>query len=363
LAAKPDAPMNRSALVYIGSESYDAPTITVLQGLHHLGWTVYTLGKPNINSWFCNTVVESLDGLQVDFALSNLHWGTRWSLYGTPALDGLPRVLIDGDDSLPGESWRERHARYTRTYGSPPPGHEQLLVQPERWMEPLGDYRPDVLFVSQKQPGDATSAYLPFGIHDEYLNLAHDRPVSERSIDTLYVYGPGHDRTQMTRFLRAAELLRLLTRNTVLGEVRGDDALAEEIADAAARDNGVHGYYRWTHSRAYFEALGSSRTFVYAPPVATSWDSKRPWEALASGTLVLMLPPGIDMSEYSLVEECPEIVCQSRLALLRRLRELTRAPDELEALRASYRARALERFTPEPIARYFLERVASTVGA
>ncbi len=258
MAAKPDAPMNRSALVYIGSESYDAPTITVLQGLHHLGWTVYTLGKPNINSWFCNTVVESLDGLQVDFALSNLHWGTRWSLYGTPALDGLPRVLIDGDDSLPGESWRERHARYTRTYGSPPPGHEQLLVQPERWMEPLGDYRPDVLFVSQKQPGDATSAYLPFGIHDEYLNLAHDRPVSERSIDTLYVYGPGRDRTQMTRFLRAAELLRLLTRNTVLGEVRGDDVLAEEIADAAARDNGVHGYYRWTHSRAYFEALGSS---------------------------------------------------------------------------------------------------------
>jgi hypothetical protein len=165
----------------------------------------------------------------------------------------------------------------------------------------------------------------------------------------------------MTRFLRAAQILRLTPRGAVVAEPRGDDVVAEEIADLAARDAGVHGYWRWRHSRVYFRALGESQMLVYAPPERFSWDSKRPWEAFAAGALVLFEPPEIDMSEYSLLETCPEIVCRSKPALLRRLRSLSADQDELERLRRDCRARVLDRFAPEPIARYFLDRVAATL--
>jgi hypothetical protein len=350
-----------TSILYIGSESYDAPTITVLQGLRRLGWTIYTYRKPNINSWFCNEIVDTLDGLDVAFALSNLHWGTRWSLYAARALAGIPRVLIDGDDSLPGETWRDRHRRYTRDYGEPPDDHEELLIQPHRWMEPLGGYEPDVVFTSQRQFGDGT-VYLPFGIHEEYLALGEDRPLDRRPTDALYVAGPGPDRTAMTRFLRAASTLHLTPRRTVISDLRGDDALAPELADLARRDDGVHGYYRWIHSRVYFEALNEARMLVYAPPVATSWDSKRPWEAIAAGALPLMLEPRIDMSDLSLAAACPQTVCRSRLHLLGRLRRLARSPEELDEQRRACRSRALELFTPEPVARSFLAEVARRLG-
>ena len=37
----------------------------------------------NINSWFCNKIINNLDNIEdeIDFVISNLHWGTRWSLY------------------------------------------------------------------------------------------------------------------------------------------------------------------------------------------------------------------------------------------------------------------------------------------
>ena len=44
------------AILFIPSESYDAAAITVIQGLDELGFKIYTF-KPNINSWFCNTVI------------------------------------------------------------------------------------------------------------------------------------------------------------------------------------------------------------------------------------------------------------------------------------------------------------------
>ena len=86
-------------ILFIGSESYDAATITTLEGLYGLGFVIFTYKKPNINSWFCNTVIQSLAEitLKIDFVLSNMHWGVKWSLY-----DHIPktikRVLIDGCD-------------------------------------------------------------------------------------------------------------------------------------------------------------------------------------------------------------------------------------------------------------------------
>jgi len=349
------------AVLFIGSESYDAPTITVLQGLHKLGWTIYTVGKPNINSWFCNRVVDAVAAEPVDYALSSLHWGTRWSLYRDSSLAEVARVLIDGDDSLPGETWRDRHTRYTNAYGPPPAGYEQKVLQERRWMEPLGGYEPDVLFTSQKQFGDTRSLYLPFGVHDEYLALAEDRPLELRPTDLLYVRGPGHDRTRMTRFLRIAELLRLTPGSTSITSPRGSEVVPPEIANLVATDAGVHGYYRWVYSRAYFEALGRAKALVYAPPAAVSWDSKRPWEAFAAGAFVLMLEPQVDMSGFSLVELCPEIVCKSMPSLLRRARRLLRTLDELDRLRRSCRTRVVETFSPEAVARYFLANVESAL--
>lgn len=102
------------AVWFIGSESYDAATITVLQGLQELDFTVYTLKKPNINSWFVNTVVDE-PPTEIDFTLSNLHWGTRWDYYRQYE-PPHPWVLIDGDDDYWGKGWRRKYENYVARY-------------------------------------------------------------------------------------------------------------------------------------------------------------------------------------------------------------------------------------------------------
>ena len=46
-------------VLFIGSESYDAPTITVIEGLQELGFNIFTIKKANINSWFGNKVIKN----------------------------------------------------------------------------------------------------------------------------------------------------------------------------------------------------------------------------------------------------------------------------------------------------------------
>ena len=54
-----------------------------IEGLNKIGFEILVYKKRNINSWFCNTIISNLDNIEnnIDFIMSNLHWGTRWSLY------------------------------------------------------------------------------------------------------------------------------------------------------------------------------------------------------------------------------------------------------------------------------------------
>ena len=51
-------------VLFIGSESYDGPTITIIEGLYKLGYKIYVYKKTNINSWFCNIIIDSLDNIE-----------------------------------------------------------------------------------------------------------------------------------------------------------------------------------------------------------------------------------------------------------------------------------------------------------
>ena len=48
-----------------------------------MNFEILVYKKENINSWFCNKIIDSLENIEdeIDFVLSNLHWGTRWSYY------------------------------------------------------------------------------------------------------------------------------------------------------------------------------------------------------------------------------------------------------------------------------------------
>ena len=48
-------------ILFIGSESYDGPTITIIEGLYNLGYKIFVYKKSNINSWFCNSIIDSLN--------------------------------------------------------------------------------------------------------------------------------------------------------------------------------------------------------------------------------------------------------------------------------------------------------------
>ncbi|MBI4494144.1 MAG: glycosyltransferase family 1 protein [Chloroflexi bacterium] len=350
---------NKSVL-FVGSESYDAATITVLQGLHHLGFSIYTLGKPNINSWFCNQVVTSSENIRVDFVLSNLHWGTRWGYYEKHGLLGHLKILIDGDDSHGVETWRDKLARHEKEYiWDPPDSVKNGVMQPFRWCEPLGRYAPDIVFTAQKLRGDRASVYLPFGIHDEYVQFYEGKTTRERDIDILYVPGPGVARRRTERLVRWLRRFRVLSGVVHTSEVRGEANAPSDIIEWVERDNGVHGYYRWVASRAYFSVLNRSKVLIYPGVMGGAWwDSKRPWEAYASGCLVLMARPGSDVDEYPLTELCEYAVYDSACELVAKCRDLRRDSSRLDRMRMVAHDMAMKYFTATPIARYVLQRIA-----
>ena len=352
---------NKSVL-FIGSESYDAAAIIVIQGLHQLGFAIYTLKKPNINSWFCNEVVESLDHLKFDFVLSNLHWGTRWSYYERYGLYLYPKVLIDGDDNRGDRIWRDKYTRCVQKYMyDPPEAVKDMELHPYRWMERLGDYEPDVVFTTQKVPGDRSSFYLPYGIHEQYKTLYEGRSTSQRDIDFAHILGSGVQRKRMERRIRLATRCRLLP-----GVVYNEDPPREIIAPDAiekqvANDPNVHSYHRWTLSKTYFRILNRTKVLIYPGVTGPTWESKRPWETYASGALVLLARPTIDVTDYPITQICEYAVYDSFPEFLQKCWFLYSKSSLLDRLRATAVERARKYFSPKPIANYFLARVHSAL--
>ena len=44
----------KKKILFIPSESYDATTIGIIEGLNELNFEILVYKKENINSWFCN---------------------------------------------------------------------------------------------------------------------------------------------------------------------------------------------------------------------------------------------------------------------------------------------------------------------
>ena len=336
--------MKHHALLYIGSESYDGATITVLQGLQELGFTVYVY-KPNVNSWFCETLIPETHLPQVDFVLSNLHWGTRWSRYNTIPR-GIPRVLIDGDDDYWGKGWRFKFKQYWNRYRHDAP--ESVKMQypcPYRWMEPLGDYEPDVLFVTNKHED---AFYLPFGIQREYMEMGKNAITAHRSLDLIHFPGSGKARKRVHEMIDQG----LVPGITVSRQARSTPQYPPGLQ---VRGRTASSHRRWGQDPAYYDALKRAKALIYPAIDGPQWDSKRPYEALACGCMLVMQTPRCDQSDYPLddlgvyfngPEDLP-MVCNLLLA------------DGIELARRRAWL-ASEKFTPVPIARYFLEKICST---
>jgi len=196
------------SVLFIPSESYDAAAITVIQGLEELGFTIYTM-RTNINSWWCNKVIDHPSKHKYDFVLWNMHWGTRWGFYDKYKLHKHFNVLIDGCDNRAKHTWRDKYDFYCWKYKGKMRPQEPILsreLQPYRWMEPLGKFKPDIVFTSQKNPSDKTT-YLPFGIHREALRFRGNGKIGmERGIDFTNIPGPGDTRRRLRDFVALGKL-------------------------------------------------------------------------------------------------------------------------------------------------------------
>jgi hypothetical protein len=359
-ASGAECQFERKKILLIGSESYDAPAIAVIEGLHRLGFSVYALHKPNINSWFCNIVITDPGEHRFDFVLSNLHWGTRWSLFDRYDLHGYPKVLIDGDDNRAStRSWRDKHRFWCDRYGLEDSEEiKQRILSPYRWMEDLGAYTPDVVFTSQKRHKDNSTVYLPFGILEHYNQVLGRRPYPEKTVPVVHVPGGGVRRARMFRLLKGLRLARLLPDEWVNRPLWGPKFIDARIRHLADRDDNIHSYHRWITYGDYAETLRRAKLFIY-PGIQDIpwWDSKRIWEAYSAGCLVMMSKPTVDVSEYPVTELSPFTVCRSALEVVAKCSYLSRRPALLEALRTETVRKAAKYFDSVAIARYFLWRL------
>ncbi len=354
----------KKKILFIGSESYDAAAITVLQGLHDLGFTICTIRKWNINSWFCNVVIDNPASHSFDFILSNEHWGTRWKYYNRYQLSSYPKVLVDGDDNRGWPTWLDKVRHHEREYVLEPAEEiKQMEIAPYRWVEDLDGYLPDVVFTAQKQLGDRSSFYLPFGIQNEYLTLNESKAFRRRTIDIAHIAGPGTKRRWTQRLIMAGSRLGVIPGNVFNGFARGEKTIAPQIKRFFEEENAskepVHGYVRWTADKEYYRVLNNSKVLVY-PGVSSQpfWDSKRPWEGYACGCLVLLSLPNIDVSDFPPTELEEFANYSGPLELISKCRFLVKNPEAAERYRVHAVERALKYFSAASIARYVLGKIA-----
>lgn len=349
------------AVLAILPESCHAPVVTILEGLQELDFKVYVVGKSNVNSWFVNEVISDPRKVDFDFILGAFRWGTRWDHYNTFGLHDCFKVLIDSCDNRGVKTWEEKHNSYRRRFRGPMPPEEILngVLQPHRWVLPLSGYKPDLVFVSQKVRGVKTQ-YLPFGIHREYLDLYENKKGKERKVDFAHIPGRGPRRRELEKFLAENRLPgRVFNRN-----VYGGPVVAKEIKSLAmgnSLDGGryVSSYSPWILYENYFGVLNNTRVLIF-PGVSEKtpwWDAQRPWEAHASGCLVLYKTPTIDMSQYPVLELCKEAVYDAFAELVSKCKYFYQDQERLERLRLETVRKALRYFTPVPLARYFLSIV------
>lgn len=369
----------KKAVLFIGSESYDSATITIIEGLNLLGFKIYTYKKGNINSWFCNKVINSLFTIEdeIDFVLSNLHWGTRWSLYGQ-LYHKVPFVLIDGDDRLHGNiisNWKIKYGHVLKTLRRATEDIKNKELSPFRWAEDMkGDliikdingtdlkiqyeYKPDIVFMSQKYKINTDEIYLPFGIHSNYIEQTQEiKKTSQRNIDICHIPGPGEYRSQMVNLVNKNFAKKNVWNKLVYGEMIVDDKIKEYCEQDAAN---IHSWHRWRICKDYHKVLLDSKICIISlidKYNAPGWESKRAYEALAYGSFAMFeRQPDFDNSSYPIQEICEgvEFDYQNYNQLIERITYLLNNPNILEEKRQKSYKNAVKYFTSIPITRYFL---------
>lgn len=338
------------AILFIGGNKYDAATITVLQGLKHLGWTINVLST-NINSWFCETLIDSPSDVSYDFVISNLGWGVRWGFYDQYNLHSKLKVLIDGEDDRGRFSWQNKHEEYLSTYVYEPDEAIKrcTMSSPYRWVERVGQYRPDVVFTSQRCLG---TYYLPFGIQDEYNKMYLGLAWQNRELDFAHFDGPGIYRGEMSEFFRIHKYDNMHNGYAYGGDIEPSSLIAEYIK----KDIGnVHEWHRWRCPKEYFRILNHTKIALYPGCTQWYWESKRQYEILASGCLFLMRDPGRDTRQYPIQELWPYGFYKNMEELKHKLTYIHRLLyPQYEETRETIYHKAQKYFTSIPIARYFL---------
>ena len=360
LAINSEKNFTKKQVLFVGSESYDAPTITIIKGLNKLGFKIYTIGKGNINSCFCNIIIENPNKFVFDFVLSNLHWGTRWSYYDKYNLHQYKKILIDGDDNHNEKNWKDKYLRYIKKYPTIENSdiYKSKEFFEERWVEPLAGYQPDIVFCAQKNFSDSLSNYLPFGIDDDYYRYYKQGQKKENFL--AHIKGQGAKRYKASKFLNLLSRYFDLFSFKVFDEfVYGDKKYPNYLPEAANNDKNIHSYHRYSYNDNYNKILSSTKIVLY-PGVEDMpyWDSKRPWEAYACKCLVMLGKPNIDMSEYPVTELCAFTNYSTYAELYAKLVYLKKKPMFLEKIRIPTVFKAQKYFNTQTLAKYFLYKIS-----
>lgn len=358
----------KKKVLFIPSESYDAATVCVIEGLHKLGFEILTYVKNNINSWFCNKIIYDLNNIEnsIDFVLSNLHWGTKWSLYNK-LYNKVPYILIDGDDRLHNDNisdWRNKYNNYIKIYK-----HEKSEeiknkeLSPYRWMEEIGNYKPDIVFMSQKYICNNNYFFLPFGIIDYYYKMNKN---VKKIYDITFISGPGVYRNKMEKFINHLKINNPHL-NIFNQKIYGNDFKNTDIENFIKNDHNVHSWHRWNMSENYFDILNQSKIVIY-PPVNNynnpGWESKRPYEILAQNTIILYFKQkDFDNSQYPLNEICDicEFSEENYEELVKKIEILLNNSDLLKIKTEECYNNSKKYFTSIPIARYFLYNINNKI--
>lgn len=208
-----------------------------------------------------------------------------------------------------------------------------------------------MLFVSQKQR-QQEAYYLPFGITQEYIDAARWR---WPTLDFLHIPGAGNARQAAHNLITARRLPGIARSHYI----RGDRVFPEDIRALARQDRNVHSYHRWGICQSYFNALSASWVLIYPNIDGPQWDSKRPYEALMCGCLLLVKQPPTDMSSYPWVEEIlgEDFVYRDEEDLVQKCHDLYDDAEIRTILARRVYGNAMRYLTPTPLARYFLGRV------
>ena len=358
-------------ILFIPTESYDDPTITIIEGLHKLGFKILVYKKNNINSWFCNKIINNLNNIEddIDFVISNIHWGTKWSLY-KKLKHKVPYVLIDGEDRLDKyskhpnwkrSSWRDtidcREKIYKR---NPPDKIKDIELSPYRWVEDVDNYKPDIIFKSQKYKINKDCIYLPFGIKDFYLKYYKNKTINERSIDIVHLDSKcaGRYRKNILKFINKYKKNK--NYKIINGMVYGNTICDDKIKKFIDKDKNIHSWHRWRCCDKYFETLNDSKILIY-PSIDTyyspGWDSKRIWEALSQGCFVLyQKQKDMDNSTYPIEDICE--YCKYKFDdlndLKKKIEYLLCNSKYLEEKRKEILEKSKKYFNSITITRYFL---------